>query len=492
MTALGSILAAAGLVPLLTLSRRGPRAAGLVAFVVGAAILATQVASTQITHLRHSAGQRPAEAAVAGLVAVAIVIVCGVIGRRRPWLLGLAAIATAPARIPVGVGSTSSNLLLPLYAVVTAMIVATALDLVAGDEQPPVLGSIGWAVAGLVGWSAISTLWTIDGHKGGVEMLFFYLPFAFLLVRLGALRERPWATAAAVGVQTVLAVVFAAVALWQEATHHVFWNPTVIIDDRFTQFFRVNSLFWDSSVFGRFLAVTIVLLAGIAIHGRRQRLWLLAPIAVSLAALYYSYSQSAELGMAVGVLVLGGAVWSRRVSVAIAACAVVAAIAVLAVALHSSNANHLTSDRLHLWRLGERVVRAHPIVGAGIGSFGRAAVAGTKHPFNVSYTQSHTTPVTEIAELGPLGLLLYLALLLAVITRALRSRAPPGPRLVLLAIFCLLIASSIFYNDFFEDPATWITMALIVVFTGSAAGRAGPAPGVWGLARRASDPAIRP
>lgn len=466
MTALGSILAVAGLVPLLALRQRRLRAAGLVGFAVGATILTLQVASTQLDHLRHTAGRRPLEAVVAGVLAVALVVVCGAVGRRRPWLLGLAAIATAPARIPVGVGSTSSNLLLPLYAVIAAMVVATALDLRAGDERPPALGAIGWAAAALIGWSAISTLWTIDGHKAGVEMLFFYLPFAFLLVRMAALPERRFAVPAAIAVQTVLAVVFAAVALWQEATHRVFWNPTVIIADHFSRFFRVNSLFWDSSVFGRFLAVTIVLLAGVAIHGRQRRWWLLAPIALSLVALYYSYSQSAELAMAVGALVLGGAVWSRRVSVAIAVCAAVAAIAVLGIALHSSNANHLTSDRLHLWRLGERVVRAHPVVGAGIGSFGRAAVAGTNHPFNVSYTQSHTTPVTEIAELGPLGLLLYLALLTAVIVRAVRARSPPGPRMVLLAIFGLLIASSIFYNDFFEDPATWITIALIVVFSG--------------------------
>ncbi|HUZ83342.1 MAG TPA: O-antigen ligase family protein [Gaiellales bacterium] len=464
MTALGSILAAAGLVPLLTLAGRRLRAAGLALFVAGSAVLALEVASTQIHHLRDSASRRPAEAAVAAVAALLLVVAAGVAGRRRPWLLAVAAVAAAPARIPIGVGSTSSNLLLPLYAVIAAAVVATALDLAADDDRRPDLGVIGWAIAGLVVWSALSCLWTIDVHKAGVEMLFFYLPFAFLLARLGALPNRVAGLRAAVAVQVALGVAFAAVALWQEATRHVFWNPAVIVGNEFSQFFRVNSLFWDASVFGRFLAVTVVLLAGICIH-RGQRAWALALIGLFLVALYFSYSQSAELALATGAVVLGVAVWPRRVTVTIAAVASVAAVVALAVALHGANANRVSSDRLHLWRLGEKVVRAHPLAGAGIGSFGRAAVAGTAHPFAVTYAQSHTTPVTELAELGPLGLVLYLAVVIAPLVRAARSGTDPGPRMVLLALFALLIASSIFYNDFFEDPATWIVIALIVVVT---------------------------
>ncbi len=463
MTPAGSILAAIGLVPLFVSADRRLRAAGLALFVAGSLLLASDVASSQLHHLRTSASRRPAEAAAGAVVAIGLLIAAGWLCRRRPWLLALAAIAAAPARIPVGVGSSSSNLLLPLYGVLAAMVVATAIDLARDDAPAPALGAIGWAAAGLVGWSAISTLWAIDGHKAGIEMLFFYLPFAFLLTRIATLPMSPAGLRAAVGVQTLLAVVFSAVALWQEATRHVFWNPTVIIGDEFGRFFRVNSLFWDSSVFGRFMAVSIVLLAGICIH-RGVRPWLLAAIGLFLVALYFSYSQSAELALAAGAVVLGTALWPRRLTIALGAVTAVGAVAAIGVVLHA-NANKLSSDRVHLWRLGERVVRAHPLIGAGIGSFARAAVAGTAHPFAVTYTQSHTTVLTELAELGPLGLALYLALLVVTIRRALRTDADRGPRLILLALFCLLITSSVFYNDFFEDPTTWIVMGLIVVVT---------------------------
>jgi hypothetical protein len=38
-------------------------------------------------------------------------------------------------------------------------------------------------------------------------------------------------------------------------------------------------------------------------------------------------------------------------------------------------------------------------------------------------------------------------------------------RLTLVAVFAALITSSLFYNAFFEDPSTWICMALIAFAT---------------------------
>ena len=48
--------------------------------------------------------------------------------RRWPWLLPLAALACVPARIPVDVGDTEANLLLPLYAVIAAAGVSARLE----------------------------------------------------------------------------------------------------------------------------------------------------------------------------------------------------------------------------------------------------------------------------------------------------------------------------------------------------------------------------
>ena len=71
-----------------------------------------------------------------------------------------------------------------------------------------------------------------------------------------------------------LAVVFAAVGLFQWATHEVFWNNKVRIGNAYHSelFFRVNSLFWDPSIYGRFLVVAILATLVPVLYGLSGRL----------------------------------------------------------------------------------------------------------------------------------------------------------------------------------------------------------------------------
>ena len=80
---------------------------------------------------------------------------------------------------------------------------------------------------------------------------------------------------------------------------------------------------------------------------------------------------------------------------------------------------------------------------------------------------SHTTPLTVISELGPLGLALYVGMIAAVVVAAIGPGRYRTVRLTLLAAFLAILTSSVFYNAFFEDPTTWILMALIVLTTTS-------------------------
>jgi hypothetical protein len=38
----------------------------------------------------------------------------------------------------------------------------------------------------------------------------------------------------------------------------VFWNPKLRVDNAYAPFFRVNSVFWDPSIYGRYLVVAIL------------------------------------------------------------------------------------------------------------------------------------------------------------------------------------------------------------------------------------------
>jgi O-antigen ligase len=94
-------------------------------------------------------------------------------------------------------------------------------------------------------------------------------------------------------------------------------------------------------------------------------------------------------------------------------------------------------------------------------------------------TISHTEPVTVAAEQGLIGLVAYLALVVvALVTmgRGLWSRsADRGPphvfiaRAAVLAAFVALLVHTMAYAGFFQDPITWV---LLAVGASLAAGRA--------------------
>jgi hypothetical protein len=69
--------------------------------------------------------------------------------------------------------------------------------------------------------------------------------------------------------------------------------------------------------------------------------------------------------------------------------------------------------------------------------------------------------VTVAAETGAPGILLFGWFLVALYRQAFRRAGTVGliAGLALAAIFC----HSLFYNDFFEDPTTWMLIGLVAV-----------------------------
>ena len=79
------------------------------------------------------------------------------------------------------------------------------------------------------------------------------------------------ATVACLGVVVALAVVFAGIGFVEYATRHLFLNPKVIASNQLQDYFRVNSLFFDPNIYGRFLAIVMVLVVAWLIWTRRAR-----------------------------------------------------------------------------------------------------------------------------------------------------------------------------------------------------------------------------
>src|SRR5207253_989606 len=189
---------------------------------------------------------------------------------------------------------TDANLLIPLYAVVAGAAALLAWELVRGDRRARELGPLTWPLAALVAWTGLSLAWTEDLHEGSISLLFFWLPFGVLALSLARLAwSRRWLTF--LYAQLVLmALAFSVIGIYQYATRDVFWNPKVIVGNAYAPFYRVNSVFYDPSVYGRFLVVAILTALVIALYdrNRNQAFAAAASICAIWAGLLFSFSQS--------------------------------------------------------------------------------------------------------------------------------------------------------------------------------------------------------
>jgi hypothetical protein len=453
----GGVVGCAGLALLLVAPGRALRLAGLVAVALGSVGLAVYL-------LPH--GHRPLLAAAA-LVGLVLAAVGAWLLRRWPPLLVFAALACFPARIPVSVGSTDANLLVPLYGVVVAAAIALAWELLRGDERARELGLLAWPLAAFVAWTGLTGLWVDDLRQGAIELLFFYLPFGLLAVAVARL---PWSRRWLVALYAqlaLMAVAFAVIGMYQWTTRDVFWNPKVIVGNAYAPFYRVNSVFWDPSIYGRFLVVAILASLVIALWTRAARAAVVLALVVAAAwvGLLLSFSQSSFVALGVGVLVAAAFAWQWRVL----AAAGLAVVVLVSVGFAGHNVfghsfNRVTSDRYSLVTNGVKLAVHHPVGGVGIGGF-RRAYAQRQHlkGREPKRAASHDTPVTVAAETGVPGFALFVWLLAAaalVAFRRLDWSFVGRTRLVVGIALGTIAVHSLFYNALFEDPMAWGLLAL--------------------------------
>ena len=82
---------------------------------------------------------------------------------------------------------------------------------------------------------------------------------------------------------------------------------------------------------------------------------------------------------------------------------------------------------------------------------------------------SHAIPVTIAAEQGLLGLLVYLALLVAAFVHLLPGARGDPIRAAIAAGFAALVFHTLLYAAFLEDPLSWTLLAVGSAFALSAA-----------------------
>ena len=459
---------------LLVATRSELRLAGLVAWIAGTGGLALYLAPDG----------RTAELAAAGVVGILLAVAGGYALLRWPWVLAFATIACIPIRVPVDVGVEDANLLLPLYLVIGSLVVALGWNLVRGDKRSRELGPVGWPLAAFVAWTGLALVWSDDVRQGAIFLAAFVLPFGLLGVGFARL---PWSRRGLRGLYGALvatALAYAAVGLYQWATREVFWNPKLKVDNAYAPFFRVNSVFWDPSIYGRYLVVAILATLALVLLGLRERLVAagVALIAALWTGLLFSFSQSSFAALIAGTLAAAAVVWRWRAAAAIGLVAAVLVTVGFATPqvrhklLSESKAslNASTSSRAGLISNGLKIAGDHPVIGVGTGSFKRAYADRTglrgREPRKAA---SHSTPVTVAAETGIPGLALLAWLGAAALFAALRAggRSETGRVAVVAGLTLGAIAvHSLFYNALFEDPMTWAVLGLVALAVGRGGG----------------------
>jgi O-antigen ligase len=514
-------------------------------------ILGDQWNSAEISDLRHDLARFAALAVAAVVAAAALTVVF----RRRPILLPLAVIVAVPFRIPIHAGGQEANLLIPLYLVIAGGVLAAVwsrweernVDAVpsaggagGGERDAPTAGGgagpaparadsgaragdgpaatgpaaprmvlLPRVLAAVIVLYALQSVYSEDFSQALQNAAFFYVPFALAFALLADLRWDRRLLVLSLGVVGAEALLFVLFGLWEYAARHLIWNDQVIRSNDFHRYFRVNSLFWDPNVYGRYLALAITAIVAALLWARSLRLvlWLAGLVALLWLGLTTTFSQSSFAALLVGLATLAALRWSLRWTLAACAGAAIAAATFVLAAGGSlkidlstqQTLNKETSGRANLVKEGIALFGDRPLWGYGSGSF---SVAYQKHRTGGSgqLSVSHTEPVTVAAEQGLIGLLAYLALLGVAFATLLRGmtglmpglRGPPFAEVVAGADQSVSSAGGAGGAAAVRAQGV-STAADATPATGPAAERLGPpatGPAVEGLVLRASRAAI--
>jgi O-antigen ligase len=431
--------------------------------------------------------------AIATPIALVLAVLLALFMRSRPQAFPLLAIAALPFRLPISADGRTVNLLIPLYLVVGAGTLAHLLPrLLAGaregsysqrDGGVPAPRAVVWLdrlLLATVVLYALQTVYSTDPTKALENLAFFYIPFGLLYVLL---RQTAWTSELllrCLGIAVVEALVFAGVGFVEYGQKKLLLNPKVVAANEYDNYFRVNSLFFDPSIYGRFLALVMLAVSTVVLWARdRREVWAgAAVLAWLLAGLVTSFSQSSIAALLLGLAVLAAWRWDVRSTVYVAMAAVVIA-AVVAVAappsLHiglrgaGSSANSATSGRAKLVSGGLSLWVDRPLQGYGSGSFAHEYELHKKATAVNATSASHTIPITVAAEQGIVGLALYVALLVVAFIVLFAGAGRSPPRIALAACFAALVLHTWTYADFLEDPMTWTLLGIGVALALAAA-----------------------
>ncbi len=416
-------------------------------------------------------------AALAVTVAACVILVRLIVARPVIWFVLLA--VTLPIRIPVTVGSQSANLLVPLYAVVGLGLIAWIVGRRSGRFTTSTPRSL-WidvTTALFTAMTLVSVWWSGDVQEATIKIVCFYIPFVVLLRLVASLwphADRPLRALLTVTLSMASAV--AVLALYQFTTDTIWWNDTLQVANNYNRFFRANGIFFDPNMLGRYLALAMV--AGVAVllvTRTSGRAWLVsAACAVMAAGLVVTFSRSSAIMLTAALFVLAIRAFGvkRTLLVTLAALLLIGGPAM---ALKENVREKFTSwdeliatseGRHRLATGGVDLWKTAPIQGVGLGAFSEryAETFPERDRKRTRVFISHTAPVTVLAELGAVGLGLFVLMGLGAIVALVKASRPRDTdglvAWTILAILIGIFLHSLLYSALFEDPYVWTLLGI--------------------------------
>ena len=447
------------------------------ASMLGAMVLASVLLLDDVWHSAQLAviHRHPAEAGVGGILAVAALVALAYVIHRWPRLTALLTMVALPFRIPISAGGSTASLLVPLYFVVAASALAWIVPVLWRERgrhvqtphapRRPPRHAFEWLLAAFILLYAVQSLYSADFTVALQNEVFFYVPFAVLLALLRDLEWNRQLVIRCLEVTVVLAVIFALIGFGEELTHTLWLNSNVVAANQLHEYFQVNSVFFDPNIFGRYLALAMVLLVAVLLFDRRVRAQLgaIAALAILWGCLIFTLSRSSLAALALGMAVLALMRWRVRPVLYLVAAVVIAGAIAAAVHPSSFGLNHginfASAGRGSLITNGTKLFEQRPIAGWGSGSFSTEY----RHQFPAAaraVSDSHNIPVTVASEQGVLGLVLYVALVIAALLTLFRGARGDPLRVAVFAAFLALLLHTMLYADFLEDPVTWTLLAI--------------------------------
>lgn len=341
-----------------------------------------------------------------------------------------------------------------------------------------------WVMIAFIGWAVLTLAWAVN-LGNSVTALTRYVPEMLLVpIAYTAVRDRR-------DLKVVLAAIVAGAII--AAVTSIAQPPnTAVLEGT-----RATGTIGDPNELAAALLIGLVLGAGFALtRGGPARFVGLLTVALCAGGIFLSLSRGGLV--ALGATLVAGTVCAGRWRIAVTA--ILVAVAVGGVLYFTEFAplparERITtsnggSGRSDLWKVGLRIVKAHPVGGVGVGDFQNATPQYVLEPgllrradliFSAAPKIAHNTYLQILDEMGVPGLLLFLGIIAASLRcawRAARIWARRGDltmealaRAVFLGLIGMLVAD--FFISQMYSKLLWVLLAL--------------GPAMLAIARRESD-----